>query len=252
MIPMLRTFLLGAALAVPMLAACASPMLLTRAAARVTPSVVWFFPTEEKLVALTIDDGPDPADTPRLLDVLREYDASATFFVIGDRVAGNEAILRRMRAEGHELGNHTFRERASVNVATDELAGELDRTHALLAPFGEVSWFRPGSGAFDDDILELAEARGYRTVLGDVFPFDTWIRSSRFHAWYILRNVRPGSVIVLHDARGRGQRTADTLARVLPTLRQRGFRVLSLSALEGRLRSSSDGYARAVRQDPGG
>ena len=81
-------------------------------------------------------------------------------------------------------------------------------------------------------MLALAEERGYGTALGDVFPFDPQIPSSRFHAWYILQTVRPGSVIVLHDAGDRGERTAATLETVLPALRERGYRVVTLSELE--------------------
>ena len=65
-------------------------------------------PTKEKLVALTFDDGPHPEHTPQVLDVLKQYDVKATFFVIGTRIAGNEDILKRIHAEGHQTGNHSF------------------------------------------------------------------------------------------------------------------------------------------------
>ncbi|MEE9579507.1 MAG: polysaccharide deacetylase family protein, partial [Gemmatimonadota bacterium] len=77
---------------------------------RVSPEVLYFVETDRPTVALTIDDGPDPATTARILDVLERHGARATFFLITDRVPGNEAILRRILDEGHEIGNHLTRE----------------------------------------------------------------------------------------------------------------------------------------------
>lgn len=199
---------------------------------RYAPQVVFSLPTDARAVALTIDDGPDSRGTPPILDALARHEVRATFFLIGSQVPGNEALLERMRADGHEVANHTLHERASILVPAPELEAGIEETHARLAPYGEVRWFRPGSAFFDADMLEAASRRGYRTALGDVFPFDPFIPSSRFHAWYILRHVRPGSIIVLHDAKGRGAQTAETLSRVLPALRGRGYRVLTLSGLE--------------------
>ena len=70
------------------------------------PEVVYYFPTKEPLVALTIDDGPDGSITGEMLDVLQAHGAKATFFVLTDNIPGNEVVVRRMVVEGHELGNH--------------------------------------------------------------------------------------------------------------------------------------------------
>ncbi len=218
-------------------AACSGPRLLARAAASLAPEVTYFFPTEERVVALTIDDGPDPDETPEILEVLDQYDAHATFFLIGSRIARNEALLDRIQARSHEVANHTFHDRASIRLSPLELAEELDATHELLQPYGDVRWFRPGSGLFDGEMVELARQRGYRVALGDVYPFDAQIHSSRLHAWYITRVVHPGSIIVLHDADGRGERTAETLRRVLPELREHGYEIVTLSERVSRSRA---------------
>ena len=199
--------------------------------ARLSPQVTFFVPTTLPAVALTIDDGPDSQGTPDILDALREHQARATFFVIGKHVAGNEPLLSRIQAEGHELANHTFRERMSLLVPSSELSQELSSTHNLLSPFGDVRWFRPGSGLYSSSMIEMATQHGYRLVLGDVFPLDGRLPSSSFHSWYILRHARPGSIIILHDAKGRGARTARTLRRVLPVLRERGFQAVTVSRL---------------------
>jgi peptidoglycan/xylan/chitin deacetylase (PgdA/CDA1 family) len=222
----------SAALCAVLSTACAT-RLVTRTLNRFEPRVSYFVPTSEPIVALTIDDGPDPESTPAILEVLERHGAHATFFVIGDRIAGNEPLLTRIRGGGHELANHSFRERASIFLSDQELARELERTHQALLPYGPVRWFRPGSGFYSDAMVSTAQAQGYRTALADVFPYDAWIPSSGFHAWYVLQTVQPGSIIVLHDSNGRGERTASTLDIVLPELTARGYRVVTLSELAG-------------------
>jgi peptidoglycan/xylan/chitin deacetylase (PgdA/CDA1 family) len=103
----------------------------------------------------------------------------------------------------------------------------------VLARFGTVSWVRPGSGWYSREMIEIIERHGYRCALGSVYPYDATIPSRSFAAHFIRRNVRPGAVLVLHDGGGRGRRTAGVLREVLPELRRRGYRVVSLSELTG-------------------
>ncbi len=101
----------------------------------------------------------------------------------------------------------------------------------MLAPFGGDRWFRPGSGYYDDAMLDLLDLHGYRCALGTVYPVDAHIPWSRFAARWILWRSRPGAVIILHDRRKRGERTLKTLRRVLPRLRKEGYRFVTLSEL---------------------
>jgi len=221
----------GIAIAGVATSAFAFPTPIVRALSRLWPGVTFRVHTAQPVVALTIDDGPDRQGTPPILDVLEQNNARATFFIIGSHAVGNEELLARIQADHHELANHTFREEMSLLVPTRELSLGIQRTHEIISPYGEVVWFRPGSALFSRRILNLATEHHYRTALGDVFPFDSWIPHSGLHRWYILRHIRPGSIIVLHDANGRGQRTAATLRVVLPALKARGFRVVTLSEL---------------------
>jgi peptidoglycan/xylan/chitin deacetylase (PgdA/CDA1 family) len=200
--------------------------------ARDHPRVLYRVATQAKVVALTIDDGPDPATTPELLRLLEAHGAHATFFVITSRIPGNEALLHRMVAEGHELGNHMVRDEPSLKLEPAEFERQLGESHEILSRFQTMRWFRPGSGKYDDRMLATIEARGYRCALGSVYPFDPQIRWSWFSRRFILSNVRPGSVIILHDWTSKGRRTAKTLSVVLPELTKRGFRVVTLSELE--------------------
>ena len=180
---------------------------------------------------MTIDDGPDEETTPLILDVLGRHGAAATLFVITDRIAGNEELLTRAIAAGHELGNHMTRDEPSHRLSISAFSTELQRADAKLSRFDDVRWFRPGGGWFNTEMVEAARRVGYGTALGSVYPFDTMLPSPRFAVWYVRTQVRAGSVIVLHDGGARGRRTAAALEQILPALGQQGFSVVTLSAL---------------------
>ena len=220
-----------AALAVLGIALWTAPRwLVPRIAAR-SPRCLYAVSTSERIVALTIDDGPDAAHTRQILDLLRAHDAHATFFVISSRVAGNEALVRATVAEGHELGNHLTRDEASMRLPPEAFAAAMRHAGDVLGAYATVRWLRPGSAFYDGEMLDTIERAGYRCALGSVYPYDPHVPSARFAAAYVLSNVRPGAVIVLHEGGDRGRRTVETLRRVLPALRARGYRVVTLSEL---------------------
>ena len=209
----------------------AQPHWLIRMLASRSPDVLYFVETTEPILALTIDDGPDLQTTPDILKVLDRFDARATFFLIGERVLGNEAVVRKIVAGGHELGNHMTRDEPSIDLSPADFERALLETDDLLSSFGSVMWMRPGAGWYNDLMLSVIKAHGYRPALGSIYPYDAEIPSTRFAVHHILAKVRPGSIIVLHDGGARGERTAAVLGRVLPELDRRGFRVVTLSEL---------------------
>ena len=223
------------------LGACA--LILTALVIRPGPVVRWLarryldvlfrLETEAPLVALTIDDSPHPEITPRILDALAEHDAHATFFVIGEHVFGNEEIVRRMTAEGHELGNHLMADAPSHRLPAAEFERQLLRTHELLAPYGPVRWCRPGHGWFNRRMLAQLHAHGYRCAMASAYSLELRPTSARYAARHILLNARPGAVIVLHDGAGMGRQTVAVLRRLLPELKRRGYRVVTVSELAG-------------------
>jgi peptidoglycan/xylan/chitin deacetylase (PgdA/CDA1 family) len=199
--------------------------------AKLSPNVVYFVETKEPVVALTIDDGPDAVSTPRILDLLRRHGARATFFFITGRVPGNEEIVLRTVKEGHELANHSTTDQPSVLLESSEFERGFLRAHEVLSRFSDVRWFRPGSGWYSKKMLSIIHRHGYRCALGSVYPFDPQIPSSWFIKRHVLRRVAPGSIIVLHDHGARGGRTIAVLGAILPELKRRGFRVVTLSEL---------------------
>ena len=196
-----------------------------------SPSVLYSIDTHKPVVGLTIDDGPDSVETPRILDVLKQYNAHATFFLISSRIVGNEEIVQRMLDEGHEIANHLVFDEPSIRLASDEFERQLLEADQVLSQFGEILWFRPGSGWYNNGMLDIVQGHGYRCALGSVYPFDPQIGSSWFIKKYVLWKVSPGEVIVLHDYGARGARTAEALETVLPELLERGYSVVTLSDL---------------------
>lgn len=201
------------------------------------PDVLWHVPdVRDKVIALTIDDAPSEY-TREILDVLRENGARATFFVIGGQVAGREDVLRDVVAGGMELGNHAMHDEPARGLSAGTLAAELGEVDGLIraayAAEGveqsqQQRYYRPGSGFFSTRMREQVSALGYRMVLGSVYPHDAQIGYSGMNARHVLSMVRPGSVVVCHDRRAW---TAGMLRVVLPELKRRGYRVVTVSGL---------------------
>lgn len=207
------------------------PRWIVTTLAKRSPNVLYFVETEEPVVALTIDDGPDTTATSKILDLLGQHNAHATFFLLTDRVPGNEDAVRRTVEEGHELANHLTTDEPSILLDSAEFERRLLEAHKVLSQFSDVRWFRPGSGWYNKKILSIVQKHGYECALGNVYPFDPQIPSSWFATRYVLWKVQPGSIIVLHDYGGCGKRTTEALATILPELNRRGLRVVTLSEL---------------------
>jgi peptidoglycan/xylan/chitin deacetylase (PgdA/CDA1 family) len=211
-------------------AALLRPGPVVRWLSRRFPDVLFEQANAGPLVALTFDDSPHATSTPRILDVLAAHDARATFFIIGEHVAGNEEIVRRLIAEGHELGNHMLSDAPSARLSAAEFERQLLGMHEMLAGFGPARWFRPGHTWFNRRMLDQLQRHGYRCAMASAYALEFLPISAPYAAQHILLNVGPGSVIILHDAADQ-ERTVAVLERILPALRRRGYRVVTLSEL---------------------
>jgi cellulose synthase/poly-beta-1,6-N-acetylglucosamine synthase-like glycosyltransferase/peptidoglycan/xylan/chitin deacetylase (PgdA/CDA1 family) len=204
-------------------------------------------PPPGRRVALTFDDGPDRRWTPKIAAVLRRAHVRATFFVIGSEAARNPDLIRMLVRDGHELGNHTFTHVALSNGPRWESRTQLDLTEAVLA--GITGRFtrlvRPPYSATADavtprDERELAELAGkrYLIVLAD-YDSDDWQRRG---VAAIVRHASPpgtrGGIVMLHDGGGDRSQTVAALSELIPRLRARGFRFVTVSDLAGLSRSA--------------
>jgi peptidoglycan/xylan/chitin deacetylase (PgdA/CDA1 family) len=198
------------------------------------PSVLFQIQTGQKIVALTIDDAPSPY-TREILDILKENDVTATFFVIGNQVPGNENVLADIVRAGHELGNHAMHDEPSISLSSDVLAQEINQVDVIIDHAYEQGsrartshYFRPGSGVFSHRILAVAEKTGYQTILGSIYPHDPFISRWKVNAWHVLSSLRPGAVVICHDRRSW---TVPMLRKALSGMKQKGFEVTSVSGL---------------------
>lgn len=195
-----------------------------------SPDVLFYVGTQERVVALTIDDGPSVA-TPEILEILADYDAHATFFVIGENVREHPDLARRMVAEGHELGHHMMADEPSIDLAEDTFRAQFEEMDDILDDLGGSNVFRPASGWYNDRMIDDAARLGYRTVLGSVYPFDAQVPFPKLSTLYMRQLIGPGSIMILHDGPERGPRTAQVLRSLLPELRARRLRVVTVSTL---------------------
>jgi peptidoglycan/xylan/chitin deacetylase (PgdA/CDA1 family) len=212
-------------------AALLRPGPVVRWLSRRFPDVLFQQPNAGPLIALTFDDSPHATSTPRILDVLAAHDARATFFMIGEYVAGNEEIVRRLIAEGHEVGNHMLSDAASARLPAAEFERQLLQTHEMLAAFGPVRWFRPGHTWFNRRMLDQIHCHGYRCAMASTYAYEFLPISAPYAAQHILLTIRPGGVIILHDGPADQERTVAVLELLLPALHRRGYRVVTLSEL---------------------
>lgn len=153
---------------------------------------------EPKYVALTFDDGPRGDTTARLLDGLLERGAAATFFVIGQQIPGHEALLRRMEAEGHQIGNHTYSHVRLQKAEQDVVVQEIQKTEVLLrGAVGEGSfWLRPPYGAIGSQRAALVKTP---MIYWTVDPRDWELLNAAKVTCAVVGTVKPGDIILLHD-----------------------------------------------------
>lgn len=184
-------------------------------------------------VALSFDDGPHPSLTPQLLDILRAQGMRATFYLIGSRVARWPGLARRILAEGHEIGNHTWSHPALTGLGTAGMLAEIDRTNRIIREATGIAplTLRPPYGAMSARQRALLYAeRRMPTVLWSVDPQDWRRPGSAVVASRIVQAARPGAIVLAHDIHAP---TVQAMPVALAGLRGKGLRGVSVSELMG-------------------
>jgi cellulose synthase/poly-beta-1,6-N-acetylglucosamine synthase-like glycosyltransferase/peptidoglycan/xylan/chitin deacetylase (PgdA/CDA1 family)/spore germination protein YaaH len=209
-----------------------------------------------KQVALSFDDGPDPEWTPKILDILKQYGVRGTFFMIGEQAQANVSVMRRVYAEGHEIGNHTFTHPDISEISTKKVDLELNLTERLFAAKLGVQplFFRPPYSIDQEPDtndqaapVDRIQGLGY-IIIGDKIDTNDWdehpvktpaeitasvfeqIASMETHPW--MR----GSVILMHDGGGNRGPTVAALPILIQALRDKGYEIVPVSQLIGRTR----------------
>jgi len=184
-------------------------------------------------VALSFDDGPWPRATERILRILRRYHVHATFFMVGTQAAQYPRLVRKVRAAGHEIGNHSWDHPETLEALDGPArATELSKTSGLLGRGPSTpALFRPPGGWYDDEVVQEARAQGMRVVTWSVDPGD-WHAgmTPKQVAHSVLSDVQRGSIVLLHDGGGDAGHTIAALPRIIEGIRARGLRLVTIPA----------------------
>lgn len=183
--------------------------------------------SETKYLALTFDDGPKQGTTDRLLDGLKQRGASATFFLVGEWAAVHQDLVRRMRDEGHQIGNHTWSHVRLEGEDTDALLQEIQHNETLLQEIlgGENYWLRPPYGVIAPELVDAIEVP---MIKWSVDPRDWESRDSQKIVESALREVEPNSIVLLHDIY---PASVDAALEIVDRLQEEGYWFVTVEEL---------------------
>jgi cellulose synthase/poly-beta-1,6-N-acetylglucosamine synthase-like glycosyltransferase/peptidoglycan/xylan/chitin deacetylase (PgdA/CDA1 family)/spore germination protein YaaH len=210
-----------------------------------------------KKVALSFDDGPDPVWTPKILDILKQYNVKGTFFMIGEEAQDNVGVMQRVYREGHEIGNHTFTHPDISEISNTQVDLQLNLTERLFASKLGVQplYFRPPYSIDQEPDtndqaapVDRIQGLGY-TIVGDKIDTNDWDEHPKktpeeIDAWVFTQikamethPERRGSIILMHDGGGDRQPTINALPVLIKALRARGYQIVPVSELIGKTRA---------------
>lgn len=180
---------------------------------------------QEKVVALTFDDGPSPLTTPSVLNALKKYKAKATFFVVGQMASHNKKLLRQMVKEGHVIGNHSFSH--AYRPDQTKAAYELSLTNQIIYDaIGKYpALFRPPGGIMDSWTARIAKSKGMSSVIWTGSSGDTATKSSDVVYRNVVGSAHPGAIILMHDVK---YHTVAAVPAILKTLKKNGYRFVTV------------------------
>ena len=186
-----------------------------------------------KVIALTFDDGPGPY-TAQLLDILDQYGAKATFFLIGSKVSSQANVVRSIQARGHQLGNHSWSHPELPKLPVDQIASEIDRTNDAIKQATGVTptVMRPPYGAVNSAVLEQLRLRGMSSILWSVDTRDWADRNSDIVCSRAVAGAHPGAVILMHDIH---QTSVNAVPCILSALKQQGYSFVTVQGLIGNM-----------------
>lgn len=201
-----------------------------------TPACTWRGPRAGRRLALTFDDGPDPRWTPRVLDVLAAAGVPATFFLVGERAERVPEVVRRIAAEGHEIGNHSWSHRSLWLCGPRATGAEIRRAHETLGALAGTPprHFRPPWGMVNAAMFSALRRVGERCVFWSVQPEGRRPVAAGRQVAYVLDRTHPGAIVDLHDAEGTRAaptRLLEALPLLVEGLRVRGYAFTTVAQL---------------------
>jgi peptidoglycan/xylan/chitin deacetylase (PgdA/CDA1 family) len=212
---------------------------IARPGSRILCPTVARGPRNRRRVALTFDDGPDPEVTPAVLDALAQHGARATFFNIGRSLEEHPQLARRLVAEGHELGNHSWRHSRWQNLyGADGHAREIERgEQAIAAVTGSRvrPLYRPPIGLKSPQLARVADRHQLTLVAWSLHSHDTRSTDPERVVQHVLKKIQPGDIVLMHDGHDRPGRHRTICAQAVPAilqgLREKGLECVTVSEL---------------------
>ena len=188
--------------------------------------------TSEKKIALTFDDGPHSVYTEKILEILKEYDIKATFFIIGKNAKEYPETLRLIKNEGHEIGNHTYDH--EINLKNKKrVKNEISKTAEIIFDICgyETNLFRAPGGVVTSELEDISKDMGYKIILWNVDTRD-WAHSSvKNITENVMKNTKSGSIILFHDYISGKTPTPEALKIIIPRLIDKGYEFCTVSEL---------------------
>ncbi len=189
---------------------------------------------EENKIALTFDDGPHPVYTPIILDILKEYNIHATFFLIGENAQRYPELVRRIQSEGHEIGNHTYCHAKLKENTPEKIREEILNAEDILLQIGDQrpKLLRPPGGLYDRNVCDAAKGLDYDIILWTIDTLD-WAHTPVGEiVEKVEKNIRSGDIILCHDFVGGGPSPTPEAVRILiPKLLGREYEFVTVSEL---------------------
>lgn len=186
---------------------------------------------DEKIVSLTFDDGPETGTTEKVLEILKKYDAKATFFCIGRKIEPNYAVFKQIITFGHTLGNHSFHHNDNFSLLLpSEMRKEIEMCQAEIRKHAgyEPIFFRPPLGVTNPMLAIAMKTFKFEIVGWNVRPFDTSAKNAEEVSQRVIRKIKPGAVVLLHD---RMSHTPEALETILEWLYANGYKVVPLEEM---------------------
>ena len=176
-------------------------------------------------VYLTFDDGPCPETTPEILKILQKHNAKATFFCVGDNILKHPELFTQIKAEDHQVANHTMHHSKGFYTNTNDYLNEIDKCAALIGN----NLFRPPHGLITPRQNSMLRNKNYKIIQWDVITYDWDNKHTPKDILNIIkRYTRPGSIIVLHDSLKAAPRTLKILENIIIWLKTEGYELKTL------------------------
>ena len=190
------------------------------------PWIVWKNLSGDKKISLTFDDGPHPENTPVILDCLADKQVKATFFLSGENVLSNPGLVRRLYAEGHMIGNHSFSHTSLAFKNRRFVMDEISKTDRAIEQIigHKPTLFRPPYGHFDFQLKRLMRETGHRPVLWSLSTCDFRETDSEKLVTRVKRHLHAGAILLLHDGHKNTGITIESLPHLIETVHRSGFK----------------------------